>query len=162
MQHLNVNTHYISYLTTRGLYLMYDIGKYNSEYPKAWELLEALLLKMKQISEDNGAQFLLFSASYEKGKLEYDIRNKFIYLRDGFVYTRVRGVEYRIDWKKPREKLMGICQRNNIPFIKQKREYTRYRFDGHPNKIGNRNMAEDVVDFFVEWSPLLRKLNRRQ
>ncbi len=128
-----------------------------SQYMRdAWALFDALLARIKVVTENAGAQFIVLSEEGEQGKRHWHLRWNRI-LNDGMGdYVLWEGKRYPIDWKLPLRNLSEVCRRHRIPLIEPKRVYERYVYDPHPNAVGNLAMAQDIVDFladsvFVMW-----------
>ncbi|MFH1202562.1 MAG: SGNH/GDSL hydrolase family protein [Candidatus Omnitrophota bacterium] len=148
-----------------GPFLMNPQGVYrhssfnhSKESLSAWDLFEVLSIKMKQISEKIDADFLIFSESGENGLRIFSERWNLIEQVGGVDRSVWKGQEYLIDLKRPLRDLKEVCERNKISLIEPRRQYQRYNFDPHPNKVGNASMAEDIVDFLLNWEPFLRKI----
>lgn len=120
---------------------------------RAWELTRALVLDMEQIAKKNNAEFVVFPVSNERGARNWEIRWNRIYTDGTSDFLIWGGKKYIIDHNQPLKKLAEILRVNNIPLISNMRQYNRYVFDAHPNKIGNLAMALDVVDFLESWAP---------
>lgn len=118
-----------------------------------WELFEALIVKMKLISEKNNAKFIIFTDSGEKGIRTHYLKWNVIKtdgLNDFVIWD---GKKYPIDLERPLKNLRRTCKKHKIPLIEPKREYDRYHYDAHPSQIGNMRMAQDIVEFLISWEP---------
>jgi lysophospholipase L1-like esterase len=128
--------------------------------PKSWRLLEVLVVEMEKVAEANGAKFIIFSEEGENGKRLWNLKWK-KYQTDGtsdFVYRD--GKKYTIDFQSALKDLTAMCERQGITLIKPKRVYYRYDYDPHPNKMGNKNMARDIVDYLTDWEPFYKLFDR--
>jgi hypothetical protein len=67
------------------------------------------------------------------------------------------GKKHTVDISRPSKGLKEICNRHSILLIRPKRRYNRYTYDYHTNKLGNFNMAQDIVDFLIEEELLYNK-----
>jgi len=146
---------------------MNAIATYYSDYSDVksedvnggWMLLEALIVRMKAVSENNKSKFLVFSEEGENGKRMWNIKHGWLQTEGTSEYVVSKdGRKYPADTRRPLKKLKEICERNGIPLIEPKREYARYEYDCHPNGAGNEAMAQDVVDFLVNWEPFLKRV----
>jgi len=144
-----------------GPYFGRRVGKEPETLQKAWKLFEALIVKMKWISEENNAKFVVFSEEGDNGIRLWSIKWNRIQTDGSSDFVFRDGIKYAVDWKRPLKNLEKICKRNGIPLIKPVRQYDRYDYDPHPNKIGNERMAQDVVDFLIKWKPFHKILNEK-
>ncbi len=121
----------------------------SSDLRYAWNLLELLILKMKTVSQENNAKFIVFSEESDEGKRLWNIRWNQISTDGISDYIIREGKKYSVDWKRPLKNLTDICDKHNIPLIKPKRKYDRYEYDPHANSVGNSRMAEDITEFLI-------------
>ena len=126
----------------------------------AWRLLEALLREMQSVSTTRGAGFLVCSETGEEGLRAHLLESRRLATEAGRDFVEVSGEKVRVDLQLPIRRLAEICERHGIPLIEPKRSYPRYRTDWHMNRIGNENMADDIVDFLESW-PVYRELAAR-
>jgi len=132
-------------------YFLSSTKKDSLALQEAWDLLEALIVEMKAICNNNHAQLVVFPlTSGEIGGREWELSWNRIQT-DGLSDFVIReGEKYPIDLNKPLNKITRICQRNNISIIIPRRKYDRFVYDGHANALGNYKMALDVVSFLEE------------
>lgn len=62
--------------------------------------------------------------------------------------------------QKNTENLRRICNKHSIPLVEPVNEYQHYRYNGHPNKIGNAQIAKDIADFLVNYPPFYEKVRK--
>ncbi|MBP7089006.1 MAG: SGNH/GDSL hydrolase family protein [Candidatus Omnitrophica bacterium] len=122
-----------------------------------WQLLEALVLRMKSVSEAHKAKFLIFCESGDEARKEWELNAKRIQTDGNLDFVIFNGIKYPVDLKRPLKNLQIICKKNNIPLIEPKRKYYRYNKDAHPDKTGNANIGKDIVEFLLNWEPFLEK-----
>ena len=139
-------------------YFMFSPDKESKKIREAWKLLEALVMKMKLVSEQNGAEFMIFGVAGESGRRLWHLRAKRFQTDGTSDFIMIDGQRYPFDFKRPFTNLSEICKRNKIPLIKPIRQYERYTNDGHPNRTGNQRMAQDIVEFLLAWEPFTRRL----
>jgi len=130
-------------------YFLYTMHEESPELHYAFELLEALIVRMKQIAEHAQAEFLVFSEESDEGKRFWNIEWDRMSTDGDSDYIVWDGETYLVDWKRPLKNLAAICSKHNIPLIAPVRTYERYRYDPHPNRVGNLRMAEDIKDFLL-------------
>ncbi len=117
-------------------------------------LLEALILEMNAVSEKNNAKFIVFSESSDAGRRKWELEWNGIQTDGQSDFVLWGGKKYIIDIQRPLKELEKITKRNGIPLIKPQRVYERYRFNRHTNKVGNARMAEDIIDFLLNFTEL--------
>jgi hypothetical protein len=93
---------------------------------RGWELLEALILEMKRVSEEHGAQFLIFPVDGDEGFRLWHLKNGFIQSDGVTDYSFSAGQRYPVDMKRPLKNRRAISERHGIALIEPKREYARY------------------------------------
>ncbi|MDV2503589.1 MAG: SGNH/GDSL hydrolase family protein [bacterium] len=130
-------------------HFLFSRDKEPERVKNAWKLLEALIAKMKLVSEKNNSRLIIFAVFGDNAKRARDIKRKRFHTDGSSDYVMKEGQRYLIDYKRPLKNLSKICERNDILIIKPVRQYDRYDNDGHPNAIGNKRMAQDVVEFFL-------------
>jgi hypothetical protein len=135
-----------------------DYYEYNPEgeshgLRKHWELFGALVLKMKEVTEQRNARLIIFSEESDEGKREWCIRAGWFSTDGKSDFVLFNGKQYSVDWKRPLKSLSAICTKYEIPLIEPKSKYERFHNDSHPNITGNLRMAEDIVDFLLNSFP---------
>lgn len=123
---------------------------------EGWKLFEQLVLKMKLDCEKNSAKFIIFAQTGEEDERIWNMKWNSLQTDGASDFIIWRGKKYIIDIKLPLKHLAEICKKNNITLIEPKRQYNRYKYDPHPDKEGNRNMAFDIADFLVNQGLLLK------
>lgn len=140
----------------------HDYVEQTPELKQAWQLLEALVLKIKSVSESHEAKFLFFCESGDEARRDWELKAKRIQTDGNLDFVVFNSTKYPVDLKRPLKNLRIICKRNNIPLIEPKRKYYRYDQDAHPNKMGNINIANDITDFLLNWEPFLKKVSHNK
>ncbi len=140
-------------------YFMFRPDKESKKIREAWKLLEALVIKMKRVSEQHGADLVIFGIAGESIKRLWDIRTKRFQTDGTSDFIMVEGQRHPFEFTRPLTSLSEICERNKIPLIKPIRQYERYTNDPHPNATGNQRMAQDIVEFLLSWKPFTRRLS---
>jgi len=130
---------------------VFTSGEETARQKEDWRLLELLLRKMQDVARAGGAAFGVFSEAGEEGRRQWNLTWNRIHTDEQGDYTLWNGERYPLDMTRPYKNLTAICLRNNIPLVEQQRTYTRYRNDPHTNIEGNERMAEDIVDFLLQW-----------
>jgi len=123
--------------------------KWTPENKMAWDLFEAIILRMNNMVTTRGATLVVFCASGGKGQRDWLMTRNLI-ATDGhqdFIFRD--GRKHLIDCQRVVRELARICDRHNIPLIKPTRDFEHWENDPHPNVVGNRRMAEDIVDFLL-------------
>lgn len=141
-------------------YYRHNSVEQSDRYKEGWKLLEALIVQFKHICDQNNVKFIVFSAEGENGKRVWEIKWDRIRTDGVEDFVILNEKKYLVDTKSPLNELARICRKYNIPLIEPKREYQRYDYDPHPNKIGNYMMARDIVDFLVGFEPFLNKVKK--
>lgn len=136
-------------LNPNGINFIYSIDNELPHPHPGWLLLEALLLEMKTVSRASDAQFLVFSESGDLGRRKWNMEWNRIQTDGESDFIQWQGKNIPVNVQRPLKELEKICQRNEIPLIKPKREYVRYHNDLHTNREGNKRMAEDIVDYLI-------------
>ena len=72
------------------------------------------------------------------------------------------GAHFAIYTHTPKSRLAAMCQANGLTLIEPRREYERYHTDPHSTAAGNRAMAEDLVEVFLEWDWFHARLDGRE
>jgi lysophospholipase L1-like esterase len=115
----------------------------------AWLLYEKLVEEMKRCSEKNGAIFVLFN-QIEKGRLACEKRWHWIVEDNaGHHATLWQGRLHPIYYYRHIDRLNDIARRIGALIVPNRRSYTRFDNDCHPNIEGNRRMAKDIFDFLI-------------
>jgi len=117
---------------------------------QAWELLAALLARMKSAASEAGAAFVVFSEEGDAAMRLWEIKLKRLHTDGDSDHVDWHGRRYPADFWAPLRRLAGICKAAAIPLVEPKRAYGRYDYDPHPNALGNLHMAEDIADFLIE------------
>jgi hypothetical protein len=125
---------------------LYSKEEQPAELAEAWRLLGGLVSEMKNVSERNGAKFLIFSEAGEEGLNRYLAKLYGAKLTASGAEYPFDGKTYSIDFERPLKELRRIASVEGIPLIPHKRPYHRFQFDIHPNSEGNLNMALDIAD----------------
>lgn len=140
-------------------YFIYSTSEDPPGAQRAWELLDALVRRMRDEAYRQGAEFVVFSESGDSGRRHW-------FLDQGLVRASPEGDErvqdgsvYPIDLKRPLTNLAQICEEADIPLIRPARFYTRYRHDSHANAEGNARMAADIADFLSQHPRLADQAN---
>lgn len=126
------------------------------EIEKAWEITKEAMLKMRDLSEENNAKFLVFSNYSRVSIQEFSWREKWRYVD----FNR-----YEFDFDKPYRMIKGFCEENRIPIVdlsKTMRDYRNkhgrnslgWRFEGHWNEKAHQ-LASDVLFSYLKNSDLL-------
>ena len=134
----------------------YPTGDLSPEMQDAWFLLEALVVKMQDITRASGADLIIFSEQDAVGHRDFALHWGLIETDAQGDFITWEGKRYDIDQQRPNEELAAIAARHDIPFILPTGTYERYTYDWHPNANGNYAMAQDIVDFLLDWEPFLK------
>lgn len=134
-------------------YFMYSAGEEPENTREGWKLFEVLLIQMKRVSVENDSEFVVFGVTGDSGKRLREIKWNRFQTDDSSDFVMQEGKKYVIDFERPLKNLSKICEQHEIPLIRPTSQYARYDNDGHPNSIGNRRMAQDVVQFLLNWEP---------
>jgi hypothetical protein len=125
-----------------------DFGIYSTNYSqdfnKAWQVTERLILRVRQVSEDNGAEFVLVTLSNPQQLSWQETQQKYPELKAGY------------DPLKPDLLMKGFCTKNRIdcihliwPFLDYKNQTGKelhYEIDGHWDAEGYSLAAQVVSD----------------
>jgi hypothetical protein len=115
----------------------------------AWLLYEKLVEEMKRSSEQKQAIFILFN-EVERGSLAWEKRwRRVVEDETGHDAILWQGKHYQIYYYRHIDRLKDISDRIGALMIPNKRTYTRFDNDAHPNIEGNLRMAEDIFDFLI-------------
>jgi len=121
----------------------------NENIIKGWKLFEELIKKMKLICFENNAEFIVFAQTGDDGGVYWNTKWGGVKSDGGKNFVLYNGKEYFVDFRRPLIDLIEVSKRNNILLINPTRPYNRYKYDPHPNEIGNKNMALDIVNFLI-------------
>lgn len=142
---------------TDPLFVMHSPDVENTpELSTAYALIEAIIVEMKEVSEAHGAEFILYSQDGEDGGRDWHVGAGLFLSDDQGDYLLAGDQHYIVDVGRTNLELERIAARHDIPLIVPTRRYDRYRYDPHPNKEGNLNMALDIVDFLLDWEPFVQ------
>jgi lysophospholipase L1-like esterase len=130
--------------------IRYYSGEQTPAMNKAWELIAALILEMKNTVESNGARFVIFTTAGDEGYRQWNIQHEWLYSDENGDFILWEENKYPVNWDRQLEIIEQIAKRYDIPLIKPVRSYERYDNDAHPNEKGNLNMALDIVDYLLE------------
>jgi hypothetical protein len=103
-----------------------------------WRLYFKLVEEMQRIAEQNGAKLVLFS---ENDLGEYEWNTHWFRLANDDETRRV--------WLQPTDLLREFAEQRGIGFVPQRRKYTRWHNDPHPDIAGNEAMASDIFDYLT-------------
>ncbi len=130
------------------------------EVEAAWLLYEKLVDEMSRLSKQSSAIFCLFNG-VEEGHLAWEKRWHRIVEDDvGRDVIIWKGKRYPIYFYRHIHRITDIASRIGALMIPNKRTYTRFNTDPHPNKEGNQRMAEDIFDFLVTDGQTYSRLKR--
>lgn len=138
-------------INPEAIFYPYGIGEESEERRGAWRLFESLLIEMKDRANKGGAQFLVVSEEGERGKLEWSTKWNLVEDREGEFVIVWEGEEYPVNWSRINQELKRLAERQGVKVILPTQKYERYDHDPHPNAKGNRAMADDIVQFLVNW-----------
>jgi hypothetical protein len=154
MEKIRNNRELYSFLIDRGVVAerslpsdVYGI-EYSPEWKEAWNITEALILKIKEESEMNGAKFVLVSIA-QREQVSSDYWQKFLDTYHGM----------KLDFEKPDRMLEDFSKRNNVTYlhllphfqkyVNETGEWPYYQ-DGHWNDRGNELAADLIYQKLIE------------
>ncbi len=152
----------------------YRVGPWKKREVYSWNLMSALLKKMKTMIEKSGARFIVFSEDGEEGKRNFFRNAGNVEIVNGEEFAREvvlgqpqqkkieGGKLFKLDWERTIRELRERATSLGIPVVPHKRIYHRYLTDYHPNAEGYQNMAFDIADFLETWLPFAEGYRNRQ
>jgi len=116
----------------------------------AWQLYERIIERMKHLTDAHEAVLCLFCAGGESGMLAWEkYWNRIRESQNGEIVVEWQGREYALRYGRHIERLEQIASRLDVLFIANRRSYTRFIHNPHPNAEGNVHMAEDIFQFLT-------------
>ncbi len=113
-----------------------------------WQLYTALLLALRDLATAQGALFAVFPADPEAGLLAFHRLHGQLRPDPAVGWVTPNGEQG--DYFFVAQELTRLTMAHAIPKVTVKRPYTRFAQDFHPNREGNRHMAEDLFDFLTQ------------
>ncbi len=128
-------------------YFLYAQGDEPAGTRHAWELLDALIRRMRDEARRQGAEFVVFSESGDAGRRRWFLDQGLIRPGPEGDVVPIGDSSEPVDLQRPLKDLARLCEAAGIPLIRPTRSYTRYHHDSHTNAEGNARMAADIADF---------------
>jgi len=135
-----------------------DLYVYSKDYPQewesAWEITKRLILEMRNLSEENGARFILLSLTNNEQYIPEAWEN----LRTA--YPNID--DYDWDLEKPEKILAEFSKENEIEFLKllpyfiedfkQFGKLHHFEHDGHWNEYGHELAANIIHSYLTRFT----------
>jgi hypothetical protein len=116
-----------------------------------WRLYAAILKEWKDRCDKSGILFFAYSEAFSPSELQFCLDWGTLRRENGRILAMGPQEQWEeIDWRKPQDRWEEVCRSAGVERIPRKRDYARYKKDPHTNLQGNREMAEDIRDFFLE------------
>ncbi|MBU1726461.1 MAG: SGNH/GDSL hydrolase family protein [Candidatus Omnitrophica bacterium] len=134
---------------TDRYFVYHSTDKGSQEIEYAWLVYEKIIEQMNSLSKSSGASLCIFN-EVDDSVLAWDkTKHRVTQDASGNIGVLWGGVYYPMDHSRHVKRLKEICLRQSVLLIPNKRSYTRFANDPHPNADGNMRMAEDIYDFLV-------------
>jgi hypothetical protein len=133
-------------------------NRFDAGMKAAWDLTEALIVRIRDVARSAGSAFALFCESGEEGSRALELRLGRLSCDGRGDYVIWQGRRCAIDYARPRRYLEEMGRRRGFAVIRNRRPYQRFRTDLHADVVGHQAMALDIAEFLLRWDEFRSRL----